>query len=133
MGVTVDSAFLIDYLRGDKKARAKADELDDRGDSLYLTTPVVYEVVAGLIYGRSRLQASAFRALARAFTILPFDEPAAERAAVIRAELLRAGLTQANTDIFIAAIAALHGHSVVTRDAGFRFIAQVAGLNVEPY
>ncbi len=132
-GVTVDSAFLVDHLRDEPQALAKSDELAGRREPLFLTTPVIYGVVTGLLFSRSRIQASAFRPLAHAFTILPFDEPAAERGAEIRAELMRDGTPGSGVDIMIAAIASLHGHSVVTRDAGFRTIPQIAQLDVEAY
>ena len=133
MGVTFDAAFLVDYLRSDAAARAKSADLDARSVALFLTTPALFEVLTGLIYGRSRVQAAAFRAMARQFATLPFDESAAERGALIRAELIRAGRTQSASDIMIAAIASVHGHSVVTRDRGFDFIAKVADLQVEAY
>ena len=132
-GITVDSTFIIDVLRNDRGAAAKSVQIAARPDSKFLTTPVIYEITAGLLHTRSRSEAAAFRALASRFTVLPFDEPSAIRAAEVRAELLRLGRTKGHVDVMIAGIAAQGGHSLVTRDRDFQQIASATGLTVENY
>ena len=77
MGLTVDTNFIIHILRSDLSALAKAKEVEDRGEARFLSTPVLYEISAGLPFTRSRTQDPAFRALASRLGSLPFDEPAA--------------------------------------------------------
>jgi tRNA(fMet)-specific endonuclease VapC len=132
-GITVDSTFIIDVLRNDRGAAAKSVQIAGRPDSKFLTTPVIYEITAGLLRTRSRSEAAAFRALASRFTVLPFDEPSAIRAAEIRAELIRLGRSKGHVDVMIAGIAAQGGHSLVTRDRDFQQIAVATGLTVEIY
>ncbi len=133
MGITFDSNFIIDILRSDREALAKARAIDAGGEAKFLTTPVLYEVSSGLIFTRSRSEAAAFRALASRLTILPFDEPSAVKAAEIRAELMRLGRPKGNIDIMIAGIAAAEGHTLVTRDGDLRDISQAIGLNLDGY
>ncbi|TLZ72217.1 MAG: type II toxin-antitoxin system VapC family toxin [Methanobacteriota archaeon] len=133
MGVMVDSTFVIDVLRSDPAALQKSRDLDARPDAKVLSTPVVYEITAGLLYTRSRSEATAFRALASRFVILPFDEPAAARAAEVRAELMRLGRAKSHVDVMIAGVASAGGHVLITRDSDFRDIANVVGLAVEAY
>lgn len=133
MGITVDSNFIIHLLRSDPTALVKAKQIDDSGQAKFLSTPVLYEISAGLIFTGSRTEASAFRALASRFGSLPFDEVAAGRAAEIRAELLRLGRAKSHLDIMIAGIALQGSHALVTRDRDFEEIAETLGLNVESY
>jgi len=133
MGVTVDTNFIIDVLRADAAALAKSREIDGRPQAKFLSTPVLYEFTSGLLYTRSRSEAGAFRTLATRFAILPFDEPAAAKAAEIRAELMRLGRLKSHVDVMIAGVAAAGGHTLVTRDRDFQDIAQAVGLAVESY
>jgi toxin FitB len=61
--------------------------------------------------------------------ILAFDEAVAERWAQLIAELEARGLPIGLADSQIAAIALLHGHSVVTRDVKPFMAAGVSVLN----
>ncbi len=133
MGYVLDTSFLVDLLRSDPDAQRKARELDRRRESKVLTTPVLYEVLAGLLFTRSRSEAAAFEALAARYARVPFDEPAASRAAEIRAELLRLGRVKSHVDVMIAGIASAGRHVLVSKDADFQEIGRAVGLLVEPY
>ena len=133
MGLTVDTNFVIDVLRADAAALAKSREIDGRAETRFLSTLVLYEITSGLLYTRSRSEAGAFRTLATRFAILLFDEPAAAKAAEIRAELMRLGRLKSHVDVMIAGVAAAGGHTLVTRDRDFQDIAQAVGLAVESY
>ena len=98
-----------------------------------LSTPVLYEITSGLLYTRSRSEASAFRSLASRFAVLPFDEASATKAAEIRAELMRLGRAKSHVDVMIAGVAAAAGHTLVTRDRDFQDIAEAVGLVLEGY
>lgn len=133
VGVTFDTHFIVDLLRGKADAARKAKEIESGGRARFLAAPVVYEIASGLLYQRSRTQAAAFRALAANFAALPFDAAAAQRAAEIRAELKGMGRPKAHVDVMIAGTALAGGHSLVTRDGDFAKIAGAFGLRVERY
>jgi predicted nucleic acid-binding protein len=114
-------------------ASRKLEELQSRSEPLVLPTPVIYEVLAGILRARSKTHATRFRGLASRFQVAPLDLPAAERAASIRAELLSLGRIKGVADILTAGIALAGGHSLVTRDGDFRHIAEATGLLLESY
>ena len=66
-----------------------------------------------------------------ALTVLPFDEPADQHYADIRAALERAGTPIGNHDLFIAAHARSRGMTLVTHNT--REFERVSGLSVEDW
>ena len=66
-----------------------------------------------------------------ALTVLPFDEPADQHYADIRAALVRAGTPIGNHDLFIAAHARSRGMTLVTHNT--REFERVPGLSVEDW
>ena len=133
LGVTLDSTFLIDLMDEDRGAVTKANELHEGRHPLFIGTPVLYEVTTGILFGGSRQEAEAFARLASRFTVLPFDEPSARKAAEMQSDMLRVGRPKQHTDVMVAAIAAAGGHSLVTRDRDFEDIARIVGLSLESY
>lgn len=133
MGITFDTNFIIDLLRSHRLAVAKAKEIETRGDTRFLTAPVLYEITAGLLFARSRSEAAAFHAFASRLTVLPFDESSSVKAAEIRAEFMRLGRPMGHLDTMIAGIVIQGGHALVTRDRDLMDISQAVGLTVEGY
>lgn len=133
VGFVLDTSFVVDLLRSDAAARRKARELDGRREPKILTSPVLYEVLAGLLFTRSRSEAAAFAALAGRYARLPFDEEAASKAAEIRAELLRLGRAKSHVDTMIAGIAGAGRHTLISRDRDFAVLGDAVGLLVETY
>lgn len=107
--------------------------MDARREPTLLSTPVLYEIASGLLYTRSPSESAAFLRLSANYTIVPFDEVSALKAAEIRAELMKLGRVKSHVDTMIAAIAAAGRHIVVSRDADFRVISGALGLQVESY
>ena len=110
--------------------------LRDEQHASAVPSPVVHE----LTYGYERLEAGAKRArleqfvreaVCRGLPVLPYDESAAVWHAVERARLECRGRTPSAADGQIAAIAAVHGLTVVT--ANLRHFADFDGLSVEDW
>ena len=133
MGVAVDSTLFIDLARRRPAAVRKMEELDSRPDVKVIPTPVAYEILYGILESRSRTQAALFRGWVSHFQVAGLDLVASDRAATIRAELGRLGRLKGTADILTAGIALAGGHTLVTRDADFRQIADATGLLVESY
>ncbi len=133
MGVTLDSVFVIDLLRGGQRAFAKARALDEAGEPAFLSAPVVYEVLAGLLHRQSRREAAAFQTMVSKYPVVSFGERAARRAADVRAEFMRLGRAKPGVDVMIAGIALEYGYAVVTKDTDFDYIAGEFGLRIEKY
>ncbi|MGB6501068.1 MAG: type II toxin-antitoxin system VapC family toxin [Thermoplasmata archaeon] len=133
MGVAIDSTFFIDFSRRLPAATRKLEELEGRADSIVLPTPVIYEVLTGILRARSKTQATRFRGYVTKFQVAPLDLGAAERAAEVQTELLSLGRIKGAADILTAGIALSGGHSLVTRDKDFYYIAEATGLHIESY
>jgi predicted nucleic acid-binding protein len=124
---TSPSTSLVAIRRRPPKVR----ELEARGATWFLTTPVLYEILAGILEGRStRGAAEASPFLAR-LPIPALDEAAPWRPAQLRAELRRRGRRENDVYVTIAGIASAGGHSLLARD--FAEIARTAGLRAAPY
>lgn len=93
----------------------------------------MYEIASGLLYTRSRSEAAAFQRLSANYTVVPFDEPSAMKAAEIRAELMKLGRVKSHVDTMIAGIASAGRHTLVSRDEDFQAISEAVGLAVEAY
>jgi predicted nucleic acid-binding protein len=104
---------------------AVQDWLDRQSaDTLYLTATSLAELLAGvevLPEGKRRagLAAALSDLIARLFgpRLLPFDRPAAQDFAVVVSRARSSGYAIGMADGQIAAIAAVHGFAVATRDA----------------
>lgn len=133
MGIALDSTLFIDVTRGDVAALRKLEDLEGRAELIVIPTPVAYEVLVGILRAKSRTQAARFRGWVSRFHIAPLDLEGAEKAAMLRSELLDLGRVKGTGDILTAGIALAGGHSLVTRDQDFLEIAEATGLNIETY
>lgn len=133
MGYILDTCFLIDLVRGEAKAVAKAEEIEATGASKFLATPVLFELLTGLLHRRSRTETNRFRRALSPFIVLAFDEHAARDAAQIQDELMRLGRKSSDTDVMIAGIAAHHDLILVTGDRNLLESKEGTGLDVEGY
>ncbi len=133
MGFVLDSTFLVDLLRSDAGAKKKARELDARREPKIMSTPVLYEIMSGLLFKRSRSEAAEFQRLSAEYPVVPFDEAASMKAAEIRAELMRLGKVKSHVDTMIAGTAVAGRHVLISRDTDFVAIGRVVGLLVESY
>lgn len=111
----------------------KARELDGRREPKVLAAPVLYEVMAGLLFTRSRSEAAAFARLAAGYVRSPFGDAAASQAAEIRAERMRLGRVKSHLDGRIAGMAGAGRRALVSRDPDLREIGKAVGLWVDAY
>ena len=119
--VLIDTSVLIAHLRGQIRLHEKI--ADD--EQLYISAITVYE----LEYGARRAgRASDLDALRRWFTILPFDEAAARKAAEVQAKLVRKNKRIGDRDVLIAGTALVHDLALMTRNV--REYRRVPGLRV---
>lgn len=118
---------------GDRRVLAR---LRDEHGACAVPSPVIHE----LTYGYERLECGAKRdrlerfvrgVVCRGLPILAYDESAAMWHAAERARLERAGRVPPVTDAQIAAIAAVHGLTVVTGNV--RHFSEFEGLGVEDW
>lgn len=127
----VDWNTWIQYLRRNDPAVATKFQAIDPAE---IATCSI--VLAELLYGALRLaepwrarNLSLLATIRPRFASLPFDDPAAEAAARVRADLAAIGRPIGNNDLLIAAIALSRALTVVTHNT--REFSRVAGLDLE--
>ena len=128
MILLLDSNILIYFF---KDAGAVRSHLAQRKDGdIRLCTPVLWELLTGAFKSQNpRSQIARLDAVKNRFDVLPFDLPAAEQAAKVRAHLEKQGTPIGPVDTMIAGIALSQELTVVTRNT--HEFERVPGLRVE--
>jgi len=124
MRLCLDTSAYSQFKRGDQQVV----ELIDRADWLGVPVVVLGELAVGFRQGKRRHenQAELDRFLGNpAVEVLPVEEDMVGFYADIVLDLKKAGTPLPANDIWIAAVAARHGASVLTYDQHFRSIARV--------
>jgi len=125
----LDSSYCIDLARGLPAARAKAQELEQRGDQLAIPAPALAEFLVGAFSQGGRRLADALDFVSQLAT-LEVTEPIAMDAARLGGECVRRGQTVGTMDLLVAATARHHRAVVLTRDPDF---ARIPGVSTETY
>ncbi len=111
------------------------DRVVREGDRVATAAPVWHEIEFGLLRlptgKRRRALEEIVQRMTRSVVILPYDEAAARWHARERARLVRGGKPPSFVDGQIAAIAAIHGLALVTRNV--RDFSNFGGLEVESW
>src|SRR3989442_3104955 len=88
----LDTSFSLDLWAGEPDAVAKARQIDERGEPIYIPTPVLYELWEGVARSeRPRAEATKVADFAGGHELLPFSETDAREAAVLSGPLVRSG------------------------------------------
>jgi predicted nucleic acid-binding protein len=125
----LDSSFVIDLVKGEAGAAAKARALDDAHEKPSIAAPALAEVLQGAYYKGGAILAKTLELLA-SLDVLEIDDQVAAEAGRLGAELLRRGASVPTVDLLIAAAAKLSQQILVTRDVAFQRIPDLA---VETY
>lgn len=127
-----DTAFVIDFLRGDDGAKRVMDLLRRGAAPLGVTPYTYFELYAGI--GRSRRPDEEKRqveSFLRSLLVFPFEPEAAKLAGLLDARLQREGTAIGLVDLLIGCTALHHGEAIVTRN--HRHFNAIPGLDVLPY
>jgi predicted nucleic acid-binding protein len=125
----LETSFLIDVLRKDPGAVAKANQFEASGERLSIAAPSLAEILQGA-YSRGGTDLREAMEVLAGLEVLDLDEPAATEAGRLGAELLRRGLSVPTVDLLIAATARVNQATLVTRDRAF---SRIPDLAVETY
>lgn len=123
--VCLETSFIIDVLDGNERARSVMEELDADGTRPTITPVTASEIWVGAYFG-SAGELEAARELLESLTWLSFSRSCARRAGKLQTALKREGSPLGIADCMIAAIAIEHGEPLVTRDADFTRIDELA-------
>ena len=131
MRYCLDTSAYSNFKRGDPQVV----DLIDRADWIGVPVIVMGELAVGFKLGRRREanQAELDRFVAHPIVeVLPVSEDVVSLYADIVVDLKKAGTPLPANDIWIAAVAARHGVTVLTYDAHFRSIARVGATILTP-
>jgi tRNA(fMet)-specific endonuclease VapC len=119
-----DTDVLIDYLAG---AQPTADQVRGYAESDALQTSAItcFELLSGAREGK---RGDRVRRLMAAIPVLPLDREAAARAAAVRQQLARSGVSIGMADSLIAGIALVNGLPMMTRNR--KHFENVEGLRL---
>lgn len=123
--ILLDTSAYSAFMRGDEETVQALRE----AESIFLTAVVLGELLAGFRRGTRRKENES---LLRQFLdtprvqVVPVDEETADRYALILNALRAAGTPVPTNDLWIAANAMQHGLKVLTKDAHFSKIPQIA-------
>ena len=131
MRLCLDTSAYSHFKRGDPRVV----DLIDRAEWLGVPVVVLGELAVGFRHGRRRdeNQAELERFVANpAVEVLPVNEDVVGFYADIVLDLKKAGTPLPANDIWIAAVAARHGATVLTYDAHFGSIARIGATILSP-
>jgi predicted nucleic acid-binding protein len=123
-GIALDTSAYSAFKRGGRDVL----EVLQRCERICVPTVVLGELLAGFAIGsreaRNRTELATFLDSTRV-SVLPVDEQAAERYALLFRQLRKAGRPIPTNDLWIAAVALRHGLALLTLDRHYR---EVVGL-----
>jgi predicted nucleic acid-binding protein len=127
--IIIDTSVLIDALHRKDNAIRKILELEETGETLCTTQVNVLELYKG-VYNptKSEKGLKKVKALLDGFVILSIDGDAYDIFGELSAQLKRRGESIGDFDELIAAIALVHGASIVSTDGHFE---RVPGLKFD--
>ena len=126
----LDADTSINLLRGKDQTLSRLHDIDLA--TVFLCSIVKAELAYGALRSRDPGKSqSALDAFFSRFTSLPFDDPATEEAGRIRADLAAKGTPIGANDLLIAAIAKVHGLTLVTHNT--REFGRVEGLSLDDW
>ena len=129
MAYLIDTNHASAFMEDQEPLTGRIVQMARKGERFYLCMTVVGELYYAAYAGTKRqYNLTNLRRLLTRIAVLDFDQAAAEEYGRIKAELKAKGRPIPGTDAQIAAIARLHGLTVLSADRHLRF---VDGLPVE--
>lgn len=125
----LESTFLIDLLKGEAAAVQKAEALVASKERLSVAAPVVTEILLGAYFKGGHTLKGTLELLS-SMDVLNVDADVAAEAGRMGASLLKRGISVPTVDLLIAATAKLNQCILVTRDASY---ARIPDLAIETY
>lgn len=129
MDYLLDTNIISAQLKKNEKIQEKFQEVEFKGNTVFVSCISFYEVKRGLLRANATRQILEFEKFCRRVTVLFLDDlEIIERACEIHAELTRRGRPIQDNDILIAATAITRGLVLVSNDSD---MVRVPGISVE--
>ncbi len=121
----LETSFILDLWAGESKAVAKAREIDDEEEPVYVPTPVLFELWEGVARSRRpREEMERIRHFIESHDVLPFSDSDAREAGLISGKLAGVGRMMGTVDVQIAGMAKARGETLLTSDRRFRELSK---------
>jgi len=128
----LDTSFILDLWDEQPDAVAKARQIDERREPIYIPTPVLYELWEGVARSeRPRAEAAKVVDFAGGHELLPFSETDAREAGLLSGQLSRSGRMMGTVDVQVAGMAKGRAQTLLAADRRFRELA--AEIRLEKY
>lgn len=120
----LDTSFIIDLWDERPDAVAKARRIDAQGESVYIPTPVLFELWEGVARSeRPPAETAKVLDFAGAHELLPFSDTDAREAGLLAGKLSRSGRMMGTVDVQIAGMAKARAQPLLATDRRFRDLA----------
>ena len=130
--VCFDTSFVIDFLRGDKKAVSMVENFKEKDEFMSLAAPSLIELISSAQLGIKRNQEKdKISRFISSITVLSLDKDSAFLAGELEGDLIMAGEQIGNSDVMIGAIAKSNGESLITRNV--KHFSKIQRLKVISY
>lgn len=131
--ICLDSDFIIDFLRGQKEAIDKLEQINNENRDIVTTSINSLEIFVGIIEldGISSNRIEKTREFFDNLNILDFDHIAAEKSANIMNTLKKSGTSIGIKDSLIAGIVLSNNVTLLTRN--IKHFERVSGLIIESW
>lgn len=128
----LDTSYIIDFLRGENKAKEMFEQLEIIDNNIFIPAPVVMELIsrAYLSNDIQEEESKVISFLSSAF-ILNLEIKAAILAGKIEADLIKSGNIIEPEDIMIAATCISKNETLITRNK--KHFERIKGLKIQSY
>jgi Predicted nucleic acid-binding protein, contains PIN domain len=125
-----DTSFLIDIMKSDKEAIKKAEEIENKGSTIAVTSISIFELFVGVSLSiKQDRERNKINRILKGLSIISFDEDSAIEAGKIFAQRRKDGSTIEPDDSMIAGICSRRNEILVTRN--IKHFNDIEGLRVE--
>ena len=130
--VCLDTSFLIDVLRGEKRVEEIENRLDKGTEPVKVASPAIMELIRGAVLSNNpETEKQKVHQLLSYLIVLSLDKESAIIAGNTEAELTKAGEKIDVEDIMIGAIAKKDSEVLLTRNK--KHFEKIKGLKIESY
>ena len=125
----LETSFVVDLLRGEPRAKAKARDLDVGEEPVYLPAPTLFELWEGVARGLpGRRERDTVQAFVDVHDLLPFGPADAREAGLLSGRLKSEGRAMGTVDVLLAGMARARGETLLTGDRDFSAVENLVTL-----
>ena len=128
----LDTSFLIDFMEGLPEAIAKMEELQHSQESIFISTPTIFELWTGIAHGNQpEKEKEKVKKIVNSQQILELTKSCAEEAGLINGTLWKEGKPIDSEDCMIAGIAKQYNQPILTRN--IKHFERIKTIQIETY